>query len=379
MSQTEQTTSVTEETPAAVSQAEVIKSADITAAENQMTLQQERIKAKKAFSRFALSIILSFLCSTVITVILQSISNNMGKSGVLDQSLVDSTTFQLLLSVVPVLLVCYPMIYLLAKKMPSHAPQRNPFKASHEVMFFFITISAMFAGNIISTVIAGLLTSGQAQNNLVDIVSKQEIVPIVYTALIAPVVEELIFRKLLLDKLSVYGEKWAIIFGALCFAMFHFNIYQIIYTFCMGLIMGYIYIKSGNIINTIILHIAVNILGGTIAPMALGALDQKSLMEITELLDQGKEIPEALINAVLPGLLIYGIYMIIYFAIVITGIILFIVNCKKFRTERSELLPTAKEGVPAIAANAGMIVFFVFSGLIITLQLLSPYMNGASN
>ena len=62
---------------------------------------------------------------------------------------------------------------------------------------------------------------------------------------------------------------------------------------------------------------------------------------------------------------------------VIAGIILFIVNCKKFRTEGSGLLPTAREGVPAILTNAGMIVFIVISALLTAINLLAPILSAA--
>ena len=43
--------------------------------------------------------------------------------------------------------------------------------------------------------------------------------------------------------------------------------------------------------------------------------------------------------------------------------------------EKSELLPTAKEGVPTIIANAGMIVFIVISTLLAAIQLIAPILS----
>ena len=63
----------------------------------------------------------------------------------------------------------------------------------------------MCIGNFISSFLASILTGGQAQNSLVNTISSMEIVTIIYTVIIAPIVEELFFHKLLLDKLSGYG------------------------------------------------------------------------------------------------------------------------------------------------------------------------------
>ena len=43
--------------------------------------------------------------------------------------------------------------------------------------------------------------------------------------------------------------------------------------------------------------------------------------------------------------------------------------------EKTELLPTAKEGVPTIIANAGMIVFIVISTLLAAIQLIAPILS----
>lgn len=244
---------------------------DVT--ENSIDLQQERKKAKKAFSRFALSIILPLLGANIVITVLGAIFTNLNMNGAIDQGFAESTTLSILISALPMLVFCYPLIFLLTKKIPSHAPEKKTFKASQWIMFFIITVSAMCIGNYISSFLAAILTSGQAQNGLVSTLVSMEIVPIIYTVIIAPIVEELFFRKLLLDKLSGYGEKWAIIFGALCFAMFHTNLYQFIYTFGMGLIFGYVYIKSGKIIHTIIMHSGINIIGGVIAPLAANSLN----------------------------------------------------------------------------------------------------------
>ena len=343
--------------------------------ESPLTQQEDRKKAKKAFSRFALSIILPLLGANIVITILGAVLTNLTMEGVIDQSFAQSSTINVLIGAIPLLVLGYPLIYILTKKLPSRTPEKKPFKASHEIMFFLMTLSVMCIGNFISSFLASILTGGQSQNGLVNTISSMEIVTIIYTVIIAPIVEELFFRKLLLDKLSGYGEKWAIIFGALCFAMFHTNLYQFVYTFGMGLIFGYVYIKSGNIIHTIIMHSGINFIGGVLAPLAMSALNQEAITELNQLSSQGKEIPAALMETVLPGLIIYYAYLIIYFGMVVAGIISFIVNCKKFRTEKSELLPTAKEGVPTIIANAGMIVFIVISTLLAAIQLIAPILS----
>ena len=341
-----------------------------------ITAQQE---AKKAFSRFALCVIIPFLAATIINLILSAIVFYMAQAGSLSESLQSSTTFSLMISVVPLLVVFFPAVYLLTKKMPSQEPEKKPFKASQVFMFFLITIAAMVIGSFISTFVLSLLTAGQGQNSIASVISAQEIIPTIYIVLIAPILEELIFRKLLLDKLSTYGEKWAIIFGAMCFALYHINFYQLIYTFCMGLILGYVYRKSGNLINTVIIHICTNSLGSVFIPLVMNSVDMEKVTELRELASAGKEIPEALMNAVMPGLTFCIVFFVLYFAMVIAGVILFFKNRKKIHTEKSDILPTSKEGVSAIIGNSGMIVFIVISVLLMIFQLIAPILSSTVN
>ena len=56
---------------------------------------------------------------------------------------------------------------------------------------------------------------------------------ILIPTILAQVVEELIFRKLLIDRLHNYGEKAVIIFTAICFGLFHGNLTQTLFgTWC---------------------------------------------------------------------------------------------------------------------------------------------------
>ena len=64
--------------------------------------------------------------------------------------------------------------------------------------------------------------------------------------LCAPVAEELIFRKLLIDRLTQYGEGVAVLFSGLMFGLFHGNLNQFVYAFVLGLCFGFIYVKTGD-------------------------------------------------------------------------------------------------------------------------------------
>lgn len=73
----------------------------------------------------------------------------------------------------------------------------------------------------------------------------------------APLVEETLFRGLLLESLRRYGPQTAIIGSALCFAIWHFNKAAIIYYTLMGCVFAAIYLKRG-LLSSMSAHAAFN-------------------------------------------------------------------------------------------------------------------------
>lgn len=79
--------------------------------------------------------------------------------------------------------------------------------------------------------------------------------------IIAPILEELIFRGIILDGfLKIYSPKKSIIWSALLFAGIHLNPWQAIGAFLIGLFMGWIYYRTESIIPGIIIHFTNNLI-----------------------------------------------------------------------------------------------------------------------
>ncbi len=94
------------------------------------------------------------------------------------------------------------------------------------------------------------------------------LIPILAVGIIGPIVEEVVFRGLIMKHLSIvipgYG---AIVIQALLFAVGHgSNILWISYALVCGLILGYVAWLTGSIRSTIIIHVIFN-LAGYILPL----------------------------------------------------------------------------------------------------------------
>lgn len=84
---------------------------------------------------------------------------------------------------------------------------------------------------------------------------------LVMMCVLAPVVEELMFRRLILRRLLSWGEHFAVLASSLLFALIHGNLSQIPYAFCVGLLLGTVAVYTGSVVPTILIHSFVNLLG----------------------------------------------------------------------------------------------------------------------
>ena len=81
---------------------------------------------------------------------------------------------------------------------------------------------------------------------------------LLYVVIIAPITEELLMRGMVMNSLAPVSRKFALIASALLFGLMHGNFNQMFNGFLLGLILGYIALKSGSIIPSIIAHMTVN-------------------------------------------------------------------------------------------------------------------------
>lgn len=80
-------------------------------------------------------------------------------------------------------------------------------------------------------------------------------VAVIYTVIVAPICEELVFRGLMLSALKGKAPKWAgIVAVAIVFGLIHSFPIGFIYAFSLGLLLGWLYYFTGSLIPCIIVH-----------------------------------------------------------------------------------------------------------------------------
>ena len=132
----------------------------------------------------------------------------------------------------------------------------------------FMMFPIAFGLNYLSSLMASALSKGEAENSIGQLLGGDNIPAMIMVAVLAPIFEELVFRKLIIDRTRRYGELMALVFSSVAFGLFHCNLYQVFYATALGLVLGYVYIRTGNVILTIIMHMCVNASSSVFAPLA---------------------------------------------------------------------------------------------------------------
>ena len=214
--------------------------------------------SKKTYSRVGLALIAASLLILVFsrTVLVPLLLKT-------DISLLLQTigpTLILLLTDIPNILFLL-VFWLIIRKIPKSEWRKEPLAFSSMFHIFVMMYAVSTAVNFIGMAISKVSPAGGSEqlNMIGEMVTSGLPAGILMTVVLAPVVEELIFRKLMLDRIRNHGEKTAIIFSALCFGLFHGNLTQFLYAFSVGLFLGYVYCKTGKVLYTMVMHALLNL------------------------------------------------------------------------------------------------------------------------
>lgn len=80
----------------------------------------------------------------------------------------------------------------------------------------------------------------------------------VCTALIPALVEEFAYRGLVIGVLKKHGDMFAVVTSAILFGMLHGNFVQIPFAFVVGLVLGYVRVKTDSMLPSVLIHFCNN-------------------------------------------------------------------------------------------------------------------------
>ena len=252
-----------------------------------------------------------------------------------------------LVTFAPLYLIAVPLGLLILEKAPAKPLEKHSIKPGRMVVCAIICIFLMYTGNLLASVISTLLQlipGVSAGNPILTYATDESVLAkVLVMVILAPVIEEYIFRKLLIDRMHIYGEKLAVFTSALMFGLFHGNLTQLIYAFALGLVFGYVYLKSGKLRYSIGLHMLINFLGSVAGP---GLAAKVTTFAELETLD----------TAAMVWMVVFVVYLLAIIGLSITGFVLLCINQRKVTYNQAELELPKGSRFKTVYLNAGMLL-----------------------
>lgn len=310
--------------------------------------------AKKTFSRIGLSLCVILLAAFLAQILIMVIATIIGGQ---QNWFVTSSWGFWILSFAPLYAIAIPCGLLVMGKLPGQKPAEHKLGVAEFVILIPICMCLMYGGSIIGNILSMVLSGGNAENQLLEYAMDSNPLKIVVMVILAPLLEEYVCRKQIIDRTRQYGEKVAVVLSAFTFGLLHQNLFQFFYAFAVGLVLGYVYIRTGRMRYTVALHSILNFMGSVLAPWILNLVDQ----DLMASLDPTMPVEEmmAIYSQILPGLMIYMLYAMALFGLSIAGIILIVLNRKKVIWKEAENPLPKGTAFKTAYLNVGMILYIV--------------------
>lgn len=224
------------------------------------------MEARRQFSRLGWAYVIFFLVSTGMQLLAGTVAAYLQVAG----WRWINTDAMMLLSQFSMYGVGFPVFYLLVKRIPAWKMEEGKDLGAGQLAFSAVfCFGATYLGNIAGQLLMLLIETlrGSVMENPVDsmVMGMSPWAALISLVLVAPVMEELMFRKILIDRMIPYGQKTAVIVSGVGFGLFHGNFFQFFYACVIGMVFAYLYSSTGRIRYSIILHMMINFVGGFVA------------------------------------------------------------------------------------------------------------------
>lgn len=171
-------------------------------------------------------------------------------------------------------LVGFLTLLLLVRKMPKAELGHKKLNFGRYIMLIFMTAALVGIGAVIGLIpdrLIGFLVGSNGANPLGTVMTDSNpILRVITIGILAPVFEEMMFRKILIDRVAVKGKFLAILTSGIFFGLMHGNFSQFFYATLLGFLFAYIYLETGNVLYTMGLHIIIN-MSSSVLTLGLGA------------------------------------------------------------------------------------------------------------
>ncbi|MGN1146405.1 MAG: lysostaphin resistance A-like protein [Acetatifactor sp.] len=320
------------------------------------------VEAKAQLKRSAAGIGWRYAVFAIVVIAVQLIIQRVLLAVVPDWVANNMSLFSFLLIILSVDLIGFPLLFLLSGKMPVVKIEKHKMGFGRFLVCVLIGAGICLTGAIVGNIIHFALTLPFGMNmdsvNGLGMLMLQSDAPIriLTVGILAPVFEELIFRKLLIDRVVKHGELAAILMSGIMFGLFHGNFAQFFFATGLGMFFAFIYIRTGRVWYTILFHMIIN-LSSSVITVYLSQMYLNALSDINMLMSQ-EEMTRKTMEA-LPAMLLYLGWLGILAGCGIAGIVILIVKRKKFCLNEQGNTMSKGDMAKAALFNGGMALYYI--------------------
>lgn len=315
-------------------------------------------KAKKTFSKIGLT-----LCMVLLVLYITQIALTVVLVLLKKDSFLETSTGMWLTSIIPMYIFAFPIGLLMLRSLPINAPEKEEITFKTFIVYVCIAFFLMNVGNYIGVFLSMLLSQGTAENALDTFALDTNPLKILVMVILAPLFEEYIFRKQIVDRTKIYGEKTAVILSGLLFGLFHTNMFQFFYAFFLGVLFAYIYVRTGRLRYPVLIHGIINFCGAVVAPYIISKIDMDAINKLSTM-DPNSIPPEELMEImmpIMPGLTMLLAYYAVSFGLSVAGFVLFIIKKKNIRWTPAESQLPHFEIANTVYMNIGIVLLITIT------------------
>jgi len=280
-------------------------------------------------------------------------------------SLLSSGWVMLGINALCIYIIGFLVLYAIVRRVPTWDRADRPVQKitlGRLLSLFTVSYSAGILSNIIAQVINQLIKLATGKwnvNPLEDMMDQSYPLPamFLYMVIAAPIVEELIFRGVLLNRLRKYGDLFAMLSSGLLFGLFHGNLTQAIFAFACGVALAYVKLHGGRIWSCIVIHALTNLFG-----FSAFALVRDLNMDMG--VEMGVEESIRLLALLLP-------FLLVVITVIICGIVFGVKLLLNPGLQRSALPLRGRRLWRMFLLNPGSILFLILTAVLFVLAILA--------
>jgi membrane protease YdiL (CAAX protease family) len=251
--------------------------------ENNKPIQQEPLppinlyRERRRLAIPAIAVAFAFLLTTALQLILVFLVSTFCPQ------MMDRDWYVWVMSMVPLYAVAMPLSLLIYRAEPvreQYAKRKLGVGAFLGLLAVCFALSYLgnYLGQIINAII-GSITGTPPTNDLEELTIASPLwTNLLFCGILAPIMEEIFYRKVLIDRLRHFGDLPAVLISGVVFGLIHGNFYQFFYAAMIGVLFGYVYVYTGRIRYTIALHTIFNMVGGVYSTEMIKRIDLERLV-----------------------------------------------------------------------------------------------------